>query len=73
MFISAHLSAFVAVVMGKFEDRKDERGITAIEYALMAAGIAIIIAVAIAILGDKIVELFEGVDTIDDYTPPAGG
>jgi len=31
MFISAHLSAFVAVVMGKFEDRKDERGITAIE------------------------------------------
>jgi len=39
----------------------------------MAAGIAIIIAVAIAILGDKIVELFEGVDTIDDYTPPAGG
>jgi len=63
MFISAHLSAFVAVVMGKFEDRRDERGITAIEYALMAAGIAIIITAAMILLKDKITELFGDIDT----------
>lgn len=69
MFISAHLSAFVAVVMGKFEDRRDERGITAIEYALMAAGIAVIIALALAVLGPKINDLFSD---IEPYAPAAG-
>lgn len=71
MFISAHLSAFVAVVMGKFEDRRDERGITAIEYALMAAGIGVVIIAALAILGDRIIDLFKGIDE-PTYTPPAG-
>lgn len=70
MFISAHLSAFVAVVMGKFEDRKDERGITAIEYALMAAGIGVVIIAAMAILGTKIIDLFNGVEATS--VPPTG-
>lgn len=70
MFISAHLSAFVAVVMGKFEDRRDERGITAIEYALMAAGIALVIAFAIGILGNRIVDLFDTELKSPEYNGP---
>lgn len=40
------------------ESRKKEEGVTAIEYALMAAGVAVIIVAALAILGPKIEGLF---------------
>lgn len=42
-------------------ERKDEKGVTAIEYALMAGGIAVIIVAALAILGPKINGLFNDI------------
>ncbi|MYM75078.1 Flp family type IVb pilin [Duganella sp. FT134W] len=39
----------------------DEAGITAIEYALLAAGIAVVVGTAAATLGTKIVSVFTGV------------
>ncbi|GAA3515337.1 hypothetical protein GCM10022234_07930 [Aeromicrobium panaciterrae] len=52
----AVLSTFQARV-----ERKDEEGVTAIEYALMAGGIALIIAAALLVLGPKINGLFNGI------------
>jgi Flp pilus assembly pilin Flp len=51
----------VSVLMGKLEDRKSDEGITAIEYAVMAAAIVGIIVAAVAILGTKINSLFNGI------------
>ncbi|MDR6120398.1 Flp pilus assembly pilin Flp [Aeromicrobium sp. SORGH_AS981] len=39
----------------------DERGATAVEYALLAASIAAVIAVAVGIFGQDVLELFERV------------
>lgn len=41
--------------------RKNIEGATAIEYALIAAGIGIVIAGTVAILGDSISALFQNV------------
>ena len=41
--------------------RKDTRGATAIEYGLIAAGIAVVIAIAVYALGDELRTLFENV------------
>ncbi|NRQ48297.1 Flp family type IVb pilin [Aeromicrobium sp. YC3-14] len=43
------------------ESRKKEDGVTAIEYALMAAGIAVLVVAALAVLGPKINGLFSGI------------
>ena len=50
-FLKAYLQAF----------RKDTRGATAIEYGLIAAGIAVAIAAAVFALGGNLNDLFEGV------------
>lgn len=52
-FLKAYLSAF----------HKDTRGATAIEYGLIAAGIAVAIAAAVFALGGNLNDLFEGVST----------
>lgn len=57
------MSAFnkMFAVLSSFQaraERKDEKGVTAIEYALMAGGIAVLIVAALAILGPKINDLF---------------
>ncbi len=41
---------------------KNEDGATAIEYGLIAAGIAVAIAAVVALTGDSLVALFEGVN-----------
>ena len=41
----------------------DESGATAIEYGLIAAGIAVAIIVAVGLLGDSLNALFADVDT----------
>lgn len=62
MFIAERMWLVFTVVTAKMEDRRnDERGITAIEYALMAAGIAVIIGAALLILKDKITAIFNGI------------
>lgn len=60
------MSAFnkMFAVLSTFQarlERKDEEGVTAIEYALMAGGIALIIAAALLVLGPKINGLFNGI------------
>lgn len=42
---------------------RDERGATAIEYALIAAGIAVTIVTAVNSLGDSVKGLYETVST----------
>jgi pilus assembly protein Flp/PilA len=49
---------------------KDESGATAIEYGLIAAGIAVAIVVAVQGVGGQLKSLFETVKT--DLTPKAG-
>jgi len=50
----AVLSAFEATIT----ERREAKGITAIEYALMAAGLATIIAAALVVLGTRVSGLF---------------
>lgn len=61
MNISERIWLTMSVLVGKVEDRKNEEGITAIEYAVMAAAIVGIIVAAVAILGTKINSLFNGI------------
>ena len=48
---------------------KDEEGVTAIEYGLIAAGIAIAIVTAVGLVGDELVNLFNEVVTELGGTP----
>ena len=43
--------------------RKDENGATAIEYGLIAAGIAVAIAVVVFTVGSKLLLMFESVSS----------
>jgi Flp pilus assembly pilin Flp len=61
MNISERIWLTMSVLVGKVENRKNEEGITAIEYAVMAAAIVAIIVAALAILGTKINSLFNGI------------
>lgn len=47
----------------------DENGVTAIEYGLMAALIAAVIAGAVSLLGIKMESLFNGINTKIVVTP----
>jgi pilus assembly protein Flp/PilA len=42
---------------------KDEEGVTAIEYGLIAAGIGVAIVTTVGLVGDELVTLFETVVT----------
>lgn len=48
-------------MLAKF--RKDERGATAIEYGLIAAGISVLITAVVATVGDDLVTMFQGIST----------
>ena len=45
----------------KLQALKDESGATAIEYGLIAAGIAVAIIVAVGLLGDELAILFNSI------------
>ena len=47
----------------KLRALKDESGATAVEYALIAAGIALAIVVAVALIGDNLSTLFNSIAT----------
>ena len=47
----------------KFRALKDESGATAIEYGLIAAGIAVAIIVAVGLLGDELAILFNSISS----------
>ncbi len=42
---------------------KDESGATAVEYALLAAGIAVAIIVAVGLIGDELAVLFNSISS----------
>lgn len=65
-----HVIAYVSASLHTFENRKKEEGITAIEYAVMAALIVAVIVAAMALLSDKITDLFDGINVTP--TLPAG-
>ncbi len=47
----------------KIQALKDESGATAIEYGLIAAGIAVAIIVAVGLLGDELALLFNSISS----------
>jgi len=47
----------------KIQAFKDESGATAIEYGLIAAGIAVAIIAAVSLLGDNLADLFNEIAT----------
>lgn len=57
-----HVIAYVSATLHTMENRKNEEGITAIEYAVMAALIVAVIVGAMSVLGAKISELFGKID-----------
>ncbi len=56
------LKLYVSTV-GKLQAFKDESGATAIEYGLIAAGIAVAIIVAVGLLGDELAVLFNSISS----------
>jgi Flp pilus assembly pilin Flp len=61
MNISERIWLTVSTLFGRLEDRKSDEGITAIEYAIMAAAIVAVIVAAMTVLGTKINSLFSGI------------
>ncbi len=47
----------------KLQAFKDESGATAVEYALLAAGIALAIIVAVGLIGDELAVLFNSISS----------
>ncbi len=54
---------FTKLIAWKEAYLKNEDGATAIEYGLIAAGIAVAIAVVVGTVGDELVTMFTGVET----------
>ncbi len=47
----------------KFQAFKDQSGATAVEYALIAAGIALAIIVGVGLIGDELAVLFNSISS----------
>jgi len=65
----AFLSAVSAFVSDRFE-KKNDRGATAVEYGLLVGLIAVVIIVAVALLGNQLVALFN--DITGQLAGPSG-
>ena len=57
------MSKFYVSTIEKLRAFKDESGATAIEYGLIAAGIAVAIIVAVGLLGDELASLFNSISS----------
>lgn len=57
----AFLSAVSALVSDRF-DKRDDRGATAVEYGLLVGLIAVVIIVAVGLLGGTLGDLFQSVN-----------
>ena len=73
-FCRRHLAGAVLLALSVL--RKDRRGVTAIEYALLASLIAVGCGVGLREIGVKLTALYERVSSSlsapSDYTPPTG-
>ncbi len=57
------MSKLYVLTIEKLRAFKDESGATAIEYGLIAAGIAVAIIVAVGLLGDELALLFNSISS----------
>ena len=56
------LSAYCSIITGQSQALvKDQKGATAVEYAMIAAGIAGAIIVTVIALGTKVTEMYDGI------------
>jgi pilus assembly protein Flp/PilA len=53
--------------------QRDDRGVTSVEYGLMVALIAVVIAVTVRLLGNNLSALFNNVAGTVNPPPPGGG
>ena len=60
--VAAYLTTLLHVVTDRFEKR-DERGATAVEYGLLVGLIAVVIIVAVTLLGTKLNEMFGSINS----------
>jgi pilus assembly protein Flp/PilA len=58
-----HLSMNLITFLQSFiaTRRQDEKGAAMVEYGLLVAGIAVVVGVAVAALGGRITDLFDGI------------
>jgi pilus assembly protein Flp/PilA len=68
LFQTLHTLSYVAA--DRLKTVKEEKGASAIEYAILVACIAAIVIAAVALLGTKIKSLFDGI-TLTSGTPAA--
>jgi len=67
-----HVAAYMAATIHQIQNRRDERGATAVEYGLLVGLIAVAIIVAVTALGTQLTDLFQGVaDKLTPVTPAA--
>ena len=59
-------------VSGRVASLKEERGASAVEYALLVGLIAAAVVLAVGVFGDKLNDLFTNIDTQDPSAPAAG-
>ncbi|MDD9206641.1 Flp family type IVb pilin [Georgenia sp. 10Sc9-8] len=67
---AAYLATIFTVVGDRFEDRRNDRGATAVEYGLMVGLIAVAIIVGVALLGDQLEALFN--EITGELAEPSG-
>ena len=59
-------------VSGRVTALKEERGASAVEYALLVGLIAAAVVLAVKVFGTKLNDLFTNIDTQDPSAPAAG-
>jgi pilus assembly protein Flp/PilA len=69
LFQTLHTLSYVAA--DRMKALKEEKGASAIEYAILVACIAAIVIAAVALLGTKIKSLFDGISLSQPSTPAA--
>ena len=56
-----HVAAYMAATIYQIQNRRDERGATAVEYGLLVGLIAVVIIAAVTLLGTNLNAMFEKV------------
>lgn len=55
------LYSTMSFLEARLEDKRDEQGVTAIEYALMAGAIVAVVATGVGVLGGKVSGIFNNI------------
>jgi Flp pilus assembly pilin Flp len=52
----------IQLVMTMLKDRRDDKGAAMVEYALLVAGMAVVVAAAVLLFGSKITSIINSID-----------